>query len=213
MLDRCTFGLFTENRDLTRSDATDRVRKRFRKQVRWQMQLQGKRRFITKYTGVPRTDFVREIFPDARFIHVYRDGRSVANSFLNVDWWPQDETGWWYGEMPAEVRERYEASGRSPVVLAGLVWSTLVTAIDQELKAMPENQTLSIRYDELIRDPVATLQRATDFCGLNRSDDFENHVRSIRVNDRDNKWKHDLTPEQQRLLEGTIEETLRCFNY
>jgi len=34
--------------------------------------------FIHKYTGWSRIAFFKEIFPEARFVHVIRDGRAVA---------------------------------------------------------------------------------------------------------------------------------------
>ena len=47
-------------------------------------------RLLLKITGWPRVKFLKGIFPDAKFIHVYRDGRAVTASNLRVGFW----NGW-----------------------------------------------------------------------------------------------------------------------
>ncbi len=70
-----------------RSDESTRLSGAIRETVRWQR----RKRFATKITGPGRIGFLHSIFPDARFVHVIRDGRAVANSLLNVAFWKQAE--------------------------------------------------------------------------------------------------------------------------
>lgn len=44
-------------------------------------------RLLFKITGWPRVGFLHEIFEDAKFIHLIRDGRAVAYSLLQQPWW------------------------------------------------------------------------------------------------------------------------------
>jgi hypothetical protein len=213
MLDRCTNGLFTQRRNLTESDATCETRERFHAVVRRQLRLQGKPRFVTKYTGLPRLSFVKEVFRDALFLHVYRDGRAVTNSLLRVDWWAGDESSWRYGEMPEEYRQEYEQSGRNPVVLAGIVWKTLMDAIEGECSCLPSGSVLRVRYDEMVRDAPAVMRRVADFCGLSWSPDFVRHVRSERISDMDTKWTRQLTQSDQELLQKVIGPALGKYGF
>jgi hypothetical protein len=75
--------------------------------------------------SLPRISFLYAIFPDARFVHVLRDGRAVANSRLNASFWK----GWhglniWGGQMPEHYRQEWERHRRSFVALAGIEWKT-----------------------------------------------------------------------------------------
>jgi len=213
MLDRCTEGLFTLRRNLTDADVTPGIRERFYSLVRRQLRLQGKRRFITKYTGVPRIGFMREVFHDALFIHVLRDGRAVANSLLRVDWWPGDESGWRYGEIPEPYRKEYQESGRHPVVFAGIAWKMLMDVIESECSLLPEERLLRIRYDEIIRDSTGVMQRAADFCGLPWTDSFARHVQSEPVSDMDTKWTRQLSEPDREILQRSIGSTLRKYGF
>lgn len=66
-------------RDLLASDATPWLEKRFRRFFEERAQAQGRPFFLHKYTGWSRLGFFSSIFPDAKFIHIVRDGRAVAN--------------------------------------------------------------------------------------------------------------------------------------
>jgi hypothetical protein len=80
-------------RDLQASDAMPWVTERFRRFFLDRARVQGKPVFIHKFTGWPRTGFVSAVFPDARFIHVVRDGRAVVASDLQTSWWLRAAAG------------------------------------------------------------------------------------------------------------------------
>src|SRR5687768_5472099 len=66
-------------RDLLSTDVTMAARTRVRRN--FADVLTAKRdRLLVKLTGWPRIGYLNEIFPDAIFIHLVRDGRDVANS-------------------------------------------------------------------------------------------------------------------------------------
>jgi hypothetical protein len=209
----CTDSRFTLRRNLTAEDATEDVRKRFRARVVQQLALQGKRRFVCKYTGVPRIGFVRAVFPDALFIHIYRDGRAVANSLLRVDWWSGGLDAWRYGEMDSEYMEEYERSGRDPVVLAGIAWKTLMDAIEQECSELAVSQILRVRYDALVRNPVRTLEEVCAFSDLEPAPRFLSRVERYPVSNMDEKWKTQLSSCAQELLGDTIGAHLERYGF
>src|SRR5213078_3203453 len=90
-------------------------------------------RLLVKITGWPRVGYLRAIFPDARFIHLIRDGRAVANSLIHTDFWRgwAGPSKWQWGEMGAEHHEEWERHGRSFVALAGIQWKIMMGAIRQ----------------------------------------------------------------------------------
>ena len=73
-------------RDLEAGDVTERIRHRLPRALEATVSPRCPR-LLVKITGWPRMGFFHEPFPEAHFIHVYRDGRAVANSTLNIWFW------------------------------------------------------------------------------------------------------------------------------
>lgn len=71
---------------LSAQDVTPRIREFIRKSFTDFLEKSGKRRFMEKTpSNCFRLPFISEIFPDAKFIHIVRDGRAVALSAA-VEW-------------------------------------------------------------------------------------------------------------------------------
>ncbi len=214
MLNYCTDSVFTAPKMLNASDVTESTRQRYRGIVEDYVEIQGKSRFIQKYVGFARTRYLKNIFPDALFIQVYRDGRAVANSRNNVDWWSGNlDTGWWWGDMKPEYMREYLDSGKEPIVLAGIVWKTVMDLIDEECAELPDDQLIRIRYDEMISDLPGTMRKVVKFCGLRESQRFERHVHNTQVSNMDTKWRERLSDRQKELLKHCLGEHLIKYGF
>ena len=66
-------------RDLRAEDVTPWLAERYQLFFKERRSAQEKPIFIHKYTGWSRMSFFSRIFPQAKFVHVIRDGRAVAN--------------------------------------------------------------------------------------------------------------------------------------
>jgi len=213
MLNYCTESLFTSRRMLDASDVTDSTLKLYRRTVAAFVRWQEKRRFIQKHTGFGRIRYLRAIFPDALFIHIYRDGRAVANSMNKVNWWQGNLDAWWWTDMKASYMEEYMVTGKDPIILAGIVWKTLMDLIEEECNELPETQLMRIRYDEMVTDLLGTMKKVICFCALSDSQRFERHVNSTRVANMDTKWVRMLSSQQQKLLERYIGDHLEKYGF
>lgn len=70
---------------LTARDATKRVKRHIRTVFGEYTAGQGKTRFCEKTpSNCLRLPFILEVFPDAKFVHIYRDGRAVVRSTNEV---------------------------------------------------------------------------------------------------------------------------------
>ena len=199
---------------LSALDVTKSTRRRYRGIVKDYIRIQGKSRFIQKYTGFARIRYLKAIFPDALFIHVYRDGRAIVNSMNNVTWWTGDlHTCWWWGDMEPEYMREYLDSGKEPIVLAGIVWKTVMDLIDEECAELPDDQLIRIRYDEMISDLPGTMRKVVKLCGLRESQCFERHVRNTQVANMDTKWGQRLSDRQKELLKRCLGEHLIKYGF
>lgn len=84
---------------------------------------------------------IRELLPNARFIHIHRDPVGVANSLVRKHW---------IGSINDGVR----------------VWGQYVNEILEFFTEVPASHTLTIGYRGLIGDAETTTRRIGDFLGL-----------------------------------------------
>ena len=201
-------------RDLLRTDVTASNKRRIPAAL-GQLATSGRRRLLIKITGWPRIGFLHEIFPDAKFIHVYRDGRAVANSLLAVDFWRgwHGPAQWRWGDLDRQQQSEWEQHGKSFVALAGIQWKLMMSAMDQAARSIPASNFMQVRYEDFVRDPVSCFRKAVEFCELAWCARFEKSIRGHRLETANEKWRKDLTRQQQATLEAVLREGLVRYGY
>jgi hypothetical protein len=201
-------------RDLLKEDVTPHNRSSIR-YFTAKMLTARRCRLLVKITGWPRIGFLKEVFPDARFIHIYRDGRAVANSYLSTSWWSgwRGPAGWRWGELPLEYRQKLERHNQSFVALAAIQWSILMDAQKKAKQELSSNNLLEIRYEDMCKDPVGIFHRATEFTELEWSARFQFAIQARSFVNTNYKWQHQLSAAQQGILHECLGETLREYDY
>jgi hypothetical protein len=201
-------------RDLRADDVTERTRQRFTKAVR-RITTDRRPRPLVKVTGWSRIGFLREIFPEARFIHVVRDGRAVANSLVNVEFWEgwRGPQSWRFGPLPPEYDREWRQYDRSFIVLAGIAWKIMMDAVASAERDLSPDSLLTIRYEDLCRDPLRAFREASDFVDLDFVSLFQRRLLATPVDSRNDKWRTDLTAKQQRALNDVLANHLEKFGY
>jgi len=220
---RCFPGFAEPFRDLVANDVTPRVRQRFRTTVEAICKYQQKARFMTKYTGWSRIEFIRSIFPDARFIHLVRDGRAVAYSFTTMPWWD----GWAgpnrsrWSTLNGDMYEALARYDQSFLALAAVQWSTLINNICAKSELLPIDDQLLLRYEDVVRDPIGAARQCVVFAGEDDSDQrFASHLRiaAPRIVNSDvgptpPPWKQNLSREQIDMIDDICGKELVRFGY
>jgi hypothetical protein len=129
-------------------------------------------------------DRVLRIWPDARFIHLIRDGRDVGRSFIDLGW---------AGNMYAAVQKWIEAE---------MLWAKLSGGL-------PADRWFEVRYETLVTEPEALLTQICAFVGLPYDPAMFDYTKNGSTYDQPSprmidQWKRKLTPEQVRLAEARI---------
>jgi len=171
---------------------------------------------VHKLTGWPRAGLLREVFPRARFVHVVRDGRAVANSWVQMPWWlgHRGPEQWGWGPLPPHHAEAWERSGRSFVVLAGIAWLLLVDAFEAAAAAVPPAQWLQIRYEDVVAEPRPRFADILGFAGLAWCPELERSFTRYDVTtERSNVFRRDLTARQVGQLDELLQPTLARYGY
>ncbi len=208
--DRLYPGFRDTFRDLTAEDATPRVVRDIRRELSARVGASEDRRFLLKLTGWPRVGFLKRILPDARFAHIIRDGRAVANSWLNVPWWTgwSGPRNWRWGPLNDERLREWESCGRSFIALAAIQWKVLMDAFEAARAQCPEEDWLQVRYEDLCARPAETAARIAQHCALPPSRTFRRRLKAYALRNANFKWRRDLTDRQQEMLNDLLGEYL-----
>lgn len=170
-------------------------------------ETQGKQRWGDKtpfYTS--EVDILRVIFPDCKVIHLVRDGRDVILSQRKMEW----------------------MSGNLPKLARDWAWkTTLVHKVGRVLGA----DFLEVHYEDLVRNPHATLEEICRFLDEPYSPDLlrfaENaecvvpeesqqwHQNSIRPPDvsKLGEWRRKLSKADRIIFEQEAGSALELFGY
>jgi omega-hydroxy-beta-dihydromenaquinone-9 sulfotransferase len=212
--DKYAYGFSEPCRDLVRSDVSARVKKQVR--AAFEPMLTPKRnRLLIKITGWPRIGFLNEIFPDARFIHVLRDGRAVASSLLHVSFWKgwHGPQSWRAGLLSPEDQALWESYDRSFTALAGIEWRIQMRAMEAARRAIDASLFHEVKYESFCEEPVEHFRRVLDFVEIPWTEDFEEEIRAASIKSTSNRWRDDLAPGQQVILDDLLAEDLRRYGY
>ncbi|MQA87854.1 MAG: hypothetical protein GEV03_25325 [Streptosporangiales bacterium] len=144
-----------------------------------------------------RVPLLAAALPDAKFVFLCRDGRAVAYSLAQVDWWP-DDVVWWYGGTPRQ----WAAEGGDPWEICARNWVEELRAAERGLAAVPDTQRLDLRYEDLIRDPVRTLEKIAEFAGLAATGTWLEDLTRLRYPDRNERWRSALPPHTIARISG-----------
>jgi len=164
-------------------------------QVAWVDHTPGNIRFIPT---------LNRLLPDARFVHVIRDGRAVAASVLRLDWGPN---------TPSEAARH---------------WALQVAAGLAAAQALGSDRVHTVRFEDLVNEPQATLKSLCDFAGLEFDDRMVDQrdyaLPAYTANQhglvggrpdpgRIDAWRRQLRPEQIRSFERLTGEFLDLLGY
>jgi hypothetical protein len=95
-------------------------------------------------------DLIDGLFPEARYVHLIRDGRDTTLAFL---------------DMPGGVAARTWAHPRSAAAFA-CEWRTQVQAARLLGRRVGPSRFLEVRYEELVADSAAAVQRVCEFARI-----------------------------------------------
>ncbi len=154
----------------------------------------------------PDIDILRLVFPDAKIIHLVRDGRDVVVSQKSIEW----------------------MSSNLPKLIQDWRWKTTIA---HKVGAVLKDDYLEIRYEDLVRHPEENLRRICNFLdepydptmleysdsatGVVPEESLKWHRNSIRPPDPSqlDKWKTQLSKAERTIFEQLAGDTLDLFGY
>jgi hypothetical protein len=190
---------------MAREDGVD-FAEAMRKVYRGYARMHGKDRYGDKTPAyVQHIRVLGEIFPEARFVHLIRDGRNVAMSLAEVKWGPGD------------------------VVDGALQWRERVLRGRQAGAGIGAHRYLEVRYEALIATPEPVLREVSGFLELPFADSMLRHseTAAMRIPGRADglhsraatepsearDWRRDLSREDLEAIEAAAGDLLGELGY
>lgn len=203
-------------RDLLAEDATPALVTRLRAFVERRAARQPGRSYVHKFTGWPRVGLLRAAFPEARFLHVVRDGRAVASSWLQQSWWRGHEGPhvWQWGDLSASHQALWDEHDRSPAVLAAIGWMVLLDAADEGRATLPGDAWLELRYEDLVAAPEQVMGQVTTLFDLAPDDVVTRTLRGYPFDPtRLDGWRRHLGDDRAAVLTDVLADHLADRGY
>ncbi len=164
----------------------------------------GRKRIVNKHPeNSLRMDFLKEIFPDAYYVHLLRDGRAVVNSNLKRSNSGIPFAGW---VLPSDW-ESYAHS--DPVEQFAYMWKCCVDSIQS---AAPNLKNFKeIRYEDLAEEQDDIFRELFRWIKISFDEDT---VRKMpKVENRNFKWKIKLTAKDLEMVKKHAGDTLKRNQY
>lgn len=183
--------LWDEFAPVVRSRGEDSLGNHYRFVFEWLARRFGKRAWIERSgASLLFVPTLARLFPDARFVHIYRDGRDTAMSMQGHHFfrvrvqaaWLMRKLGLdpfhpnnWVGTspwLPAFERVRFRFFSRRlydrirfPLEAFGRFWSGMIEQGVRYLEELPPERVLAMRFETAVESPLEEMRRFIEFVG------------------------------------------------
>jgi len=211
----------TDSHAVTVHDIPQKNRGKLR---RWFKMYKRKNKIVVEKNPrhIVRVPFIKSIFPEAKIIHIVRDGRDVSCSLktgLCGKTWAHVKPPNW-----REIEKNYEG-----VIRCAHAWKSVMEIASRDLDGYDH---LQIKYEDLVNDPLATAEKVFEYLGVGMtekvakfSERIQNKMEGSYVSSnqrrwyttdhsvRIGRWKENMTEDEQISVEEIIRHMLDHFGY
>jgi len=235
------------------ADATPGAKRRVRREFLRYQREQGGRRIVEKSPpNVLRIGYIHEVLPEAKIVHIYRDGRAMLRSQIEryeafkpyelgradvrrhildrlrrTPWWewpaymPRAAEGlwrrvrpgyqtWWGLRYPGWRRDR---GALSTAEISARQWVISVERAMEQLRTLPPETWIEVRYEDLVGDPSRWLARIVETCSIEASEEAVREAAGTLHSKSVGRWLDELDPEDLRAAEPIMGPLLRRLGY
>jgi len=129
---------------------------------------------------------IREILPEAKFIHVLRDPRDVVVSLKNQRWAPK--------KLDSAIR----------------YYSEIIDKITANVQEIENKNIYTFKLEELIQNPRKEIYSLCEFCNISF---IEELIEIDLSRSNTGRWRSELNLEEQILIQNKLQKYLNSFNY
>jgi hypothetical protein len=192
-------GFSRRDKPQTAQDVPSGAVQPVRRAVEGVLRSQNRPRLLVKVTGWSRIAYFNKIFPDAVFIFINREHRSVVSSWVQAGWLdvtsPPDSPSWQWGPAPERYLQLWKELGAAPILSAAVKIKMDLDDIRLNIAQFP-GRCLEIQYEDLITAPRETLHELFTFSELAWTPQYEGELQRMKFYNPRDKWKKYLSEEE-----------------
>lgn len=198
----------------------------FKSVYRWLLRLTGEagQRFAEK---TPRNSllvpFLADTFPDAKFIHIIRDGRDATVSLSRKPWleeesdpeasdYPLPRGPWPRAWVEPDRRDEFRQTNDLHRCI--WAWRSHVEHAINAGRSLSEDRYVEIRYEAMPTDPEGVAERLVDFIG---EDDQSRQALARELSEAHDtsigQWRKAFTDEDREIVEQEAGDLLAELGY
>jgi hypothetical protein len=157
-----------------------------------------------------RLEFIHAIFPNARYIHIFRSGIEVARS---IELWCTKKRWFGHGDYKwqqlREVAAMDVKTSRLPELCQtdferGLLeWRLSTEQVVRFLTKLPQTRWCEVCYDELTSSPVATVEKILSFLNLGLAGEIVAFAQN-RIRRKTERVGQTFVSERQMMIGGEL---------
>lgn len=106
-------------------------------------------------------DQLTKLFPESKFIHIIRDGRSVSASYKELS--QSNYTNKYAPNLPSDMKEIAKH------------WVENIEIIERSFKNIDSRRQLTLRFEDLISSPRVELEKVCEFIGVSYNSEMLNY--------------------------------------
>jgi len=110
---------------------------------------------------IEKLKLLPEIYPNAKYIHIIRDGRDVATSYLELN--KKKPNSIYYPKLPNDIEE------------IAILWSRNINYIKNFLHTIPNGNFIKIKYEDLVINHEIEIAKVMNFLDLPLSNNVFNY--------------------------------------
>lgn len=134
-------------------------------------------------------DVLKELFPQALYIYIVRDGRDVALSLLKQNWGPNN------------------------VLCCAEYWNRS-NNIDSQIEDLKKSDRLyEIKYEELLSEPRLHIKRLYEFISFDYEESYVSKIIEKLNTDNIYNWKREMRERDVKVFQCVSGVNLQKFNY
>jgi hypothetical protein len=183
----------------------------------------GARRFVNKNPdNSVRMRYLNNLFPDAHFINIVRDGRAVCASLLRF----RENAAAFFGPDHRHARGGVKAGDwpriqthwdTDPVLSVGLLWRDVMDTIERDRAFIPEERYTQVIYEDFVASPLEHLRCLAERCGLVWTADVERmyaaSAAKVALGARNERWREQFSEADLDRLMPIIGPVMQRYGY
>lgn len=159
---------------------------------------------------------ILKIFPNCKILHIVRDGRDVASSYLELN--------------GREINSKYKPKLPFRITNIATEWVNNNQIIGENIALVKTNQKLVVKFENLVTNTKVTLEEILDFLNLNFDKRILNYHNSKSLEPKEflqwkeriiskpdysriGRYKNDLSKYQLKVFSTIAQKTLKEYNY